>query len=106
MQELERCKGHTQKGHREKRVLNVRIFQGVFRVFSGCFHREKGIECHEFQDFSGCFRGVFIGKKVLNVMNFRVFSGCFRGVFPCALSGYALWTLSNEHHLVDVPDII
>ena len=47
---LERCKGHTHKGHREKalNVMNFRIFQGVFRVFSGYF-----------QDFSGCFQGVF-----------------------------------------------
>ena len=51
---LERCKGHTQKGHREK-VQDFRIFQGVFRVFSGCF---RGVSCG-FRVFSGCFRGVF-----------------------------------------------
>ena len=45
-QTLERCKGHTHKGH-----------------------REKGTECPEFQDFSGCFQGVF-----------RVFSGYFREI--------------------------
>ena len=68
---LERCKGHTHKGYREKalNVMNFRIFQGVFRVFSGHFHGVSGF--------------------------FSVFSGCFQGVFPYALSGYALWTLSK-----------
>ena len=71
---LERCQGHTHKGHREKvlNVVNFRIFQGVFGVFSGYF-----------QVFFRIFHGVFM-----------VFSGCFQGVFPYGLSGYALWTLS------------
>ena len=47
---LERCKGHTHKGH-----------------------REKSTECQEFQDFSGCFQGVF--REFQGI--FRVFSGCF-----------------------------
>ena len=36
---LERCKGHAHRGHREKvpNVMSFWIFQGVFRVFSGCF---------------------------------------------------------------------
>ena len=67
---LEGCKGHTHKGHREKK-LNVMTFS----------------------DFSGCFQGVFGGV-------FRVFSGCFQGVFPYALSGYALWNLSNSGFVV------
>ena len=37
--------------------------------------------------FSGYFQGVS--------GSFGVFSGCFEGVFPYALSGYALWALSN-----------
>ena len=47
---LERCKGHTQKGHREKvlKVINFRVFS---RYFQGVFR--------EFQEFSGCFQGVF-----------------------------------------------
>ena len=49
--------------------MNVRIFQGVFGVFSAYFQ----VVFREFQDFSGCFQGVF----------------------PYALSGYALWTLSR-----------
>ena len=49
-----RCKGHTHKGHREKvlNVMNFRIFQGVFRVFSGCF---QGV----FRVFQCVFQGVF-----------------------------------------------
>ena len=47
---LERCKGHTHKGHREKvlSVMNFRIFKGVFGVCSGYF-----------QVFSGSFRVSF-----------------------------------------------
>ena len=49
---LERCKGHTHKGHREKvlNVMNFRIFQGVFGVFSGSFR---------FRIFQGVFRVFF-----------------------------------------------
>ena len=36
---VERCKGHTHKGHRENvlKVMNIRVFQGASRVFPGCF---------------------------------------------------------------------
>ena len=42
---LERCKGHTHKGHREKalNVMNFQIFQGIFRVLSGSFRIFQGI---------------------------------------------------------------
>ena len=51
---LERCKGHTHKGHREK-ILNVTLISGFFRVFSGYF---QGV-FREFQGISGNFQGVF-----------------------------------------------
>ena len=48
--------------------------QGIFKVF--CFQGA-------FRLFSVCLQGAF-----------RVLAGCLQGVYPCALSGYALWTLS------------
>ena len=40
---LKRCKGHAHNGHREKvlKVMNFRVFPGVFRVFSPGVLRSK-----------------------------------------------------------------
>ena len=69
---LERCKGHTHKGHREKvlNVMNFWIFQGVFGVFSGCF-----------EVFSG---------------SFSIFQGVFRVFFPMPFSGMPFGPFQQE----------
>ena len=40
---LERCKGHTHKGHREKvlNIMNFRVFSGYFRGVSGFFSKNR-----------------------------------------------------------------
>ena len=82
---LERRKGHTHKGHREKllKVTKFRIFsgyfQGVFRVFSGSF---QSIFREFFRVFSGSFRVFFpMPFRVCPLDPFNIrFPNCFLGV--------------------------
>ena len=97
---LERCKGHTHKGHREKvlNVMNFWIFQGVFGVFSGVFRYFPGVSGF-FRVFSGCFR-VFSGI----LREFQDFSGCFSPCpfRVCPLDPFNPWDLSGPQSLFSV----